>query len=107
MTSGYSSNIGTSEFLYIVYVLMKNKINKIRKISMNDNTDIRELHTLVGDVQEALNKMVESLDFNKEEAKEMASIYVNISNLLNKAVLERDDKLFQDIILSIEQLNLS
>jgi len=104
----YENEISTHEFLNTAFILMRKKVQAIKDLNSKSKKGklplplLKQKFEKTSEILEALRLLISSLDFNKPESEEIASVYNTIGNRLSLANVDMDDEMYQNVIDIIE-----
>ena len=100
----YENNITPLEFLDRAFILMRNKVQKIKDINSQQKRGklplplLKQKLEMTSQILDALRVMISQLDFNKPEASEIAEVYNIIGHRLALANIDLDDEMYQNVL---------
>jgi len=104
----YENDFSTLDFLNTTFILMKNKVQKIKELNNKQKKGKLPLNLLqeklesTSNVLHALTHLINMLDYSKPEAEDITELYNTIGYRLSIANLDMDDKMYQNVIDIIE-----
>lgn len=104
----YDQHLSPVEFLNNVFVLMRKKVRRLIEINKKSKRKklplplLKEKLELTTKILEALKIMLESLDYDKPEAREISDVYNTIAHRLAYANLDYDLEKYENVLEIIE-----